>query len=208
MVISRLAVLLLLSGCAAWGAEAGGEEWTYWIDPCTPEAEKATACKAGDPELGKWALEAWSRESGGGITFRASPTATHARLRIHWANGQGSLYGEAVPIEVDGKRGADIYVLPDTKMLGREIGQATRTDEMLRDSIVYLTCLHEAGHGIGFAHTAAFADIMYSFRYGGDITEYFGRYRRALKKRGDIAAKAGISDADRAVLKARYPAKE
>ena len=203
MVILQLALLLLLSGCSAWA-----EEWTYWIDPCTPEAEKATACKPGDPELGKWALEAWARESGGGITFRASPTEAHARLRIHWANGQGSLYGEAVPVEVDGQRGADIYVLPDTRMLGREIATATRTDEMLRDTVVYLTCLHETGHGIGFAHTAAFADIMYSFRFGGDINEYFGRYRRALKKRGDIATRAGISEADRAVLKARYPAKE
>jgi hypothetical protein len=47
---------------------------------------------------------------------------------------------------------------------------------------------------------------MYSFRYGGDITEYFGRYRRLLKTRGDIAKHAGISDADRAVLRTRYPA--
>lgn len=203
MVSWRLAVLLVLSGCAALA-----EEWTYWVDPCTVEAEKSTACKPSDPELGKWALEAWSRESGGGITFRASPTEAHARLRIHWANGQGSLYGEAVPANVDGKRGADIYVLPDTRMLGRDIAFATRTDDMLRDAIVYLTCLHEAGHGIGFEHTATFADIMYSFRYGGDITEYFGRYRRLLKKRGDIAANAGISDADRTVLRTRYPAKE
>lgn len=203
MAIWRLAVLLVVSACAA-----AGEEWTYWVDPCTAEAEKSTACKPSDPELGKWALEAWSRESGGGITFKASLTEAHARLRIHWANGQGSLYGEAVQVSVDGKRGADIYVLPDTRMLGRDIAFATRTDDMLRDAIVYLTCLHEAGHGIGFEHTSTFADIMYSFRYGGDITEYFGRYRRLLKKRGDIAANAGISDADRAELRTRYPAKE
>lgn len=195
------AIFLLTAGASL------AEEWTYWIDPCTPDAEKATACRPGDPELGKWALEAWSRESGGALTFKASPSETHARLRIHWANGQGSLYGEAVPINVDGQRGADIYVLPDTRMLGREIAGVTRTDAMLRDAIVYLTCLHESGHGIGFGHTSEFADIMYSFRYGGDIVEYFGRYRRLLKKRTDIAAHAGISDADRAVLRSRYPAK-
>ncbi|MCU1325855.1 MAG: hypothetical protein JWN34_1225 [Bryobacterales bacterium] len=207
MTIWRLSALLFLLTTTAAAAPAA-EEWTYWIEPCTPEAVKSAACKPDDPELGKWALEAWSRESGGALTFRASPTEKQARLRIHWANGQGSLYGEAVPIEVDGKRGADIYVLPDTRMLGREMAQATEADLLLRDAIVYLTCLHEAGHGIGLAHTAAFPDIMYSFRYGGDIVEYFGRYRRLLKKRADIAAHSGISDADRSVLRTRYPAKQ
>ena len=62
-----------------------------------------------------------------------------------------------------------IYVLPDTRMLGRDIEAATRADHLLRDSIVYLTCLHESGHALGLPHTAAFADIMYTFRYGGDI---------------------------------------
>jgi hypothetical protein len=202
MVIWRLSALLFLLATAA-----AAEEWTYWIQPCTPEAVKSAACKPDDPELGKWALEAWSRESGGTLTFRPVPSRDHARLRIHWADGQGSLYGEAVPIDVDGKRGADIYVLPDTRMLGRDIAEATGKDGLLRDAIVYLTCLHESGHGIGLQHTAAFPDIMYSFRYGGDFVEYFGRYRRLLQKRGDMAAHSGISDADRAVLRARYPAK-
>jgi hypothetical protein len=202
MTIWRLSAMLFI-----WTFAASAEEWTYWIEPCTSEAVKAAACKPDDPELGKWALDAWARESGGALTFRPSATEQHARLRIHWANGQGSLYGEAVPINVDGKRGADIYVLPDTRMLGHEIAEATRSDALLRDAIVYLTCLHESGHGIGLAHTAAFPDIMYSFRYGGDITEYFGRYRRLLNKRAEIATQSGISDADRSVLRARYPAK-
>ena len=70
-------------------------------------------------------------------------------------------------------------------------------DRILRDAIVYLTCLHETGHALGLEHTANFADIMYSFQYGGDIPEYFGRYRRLLKVRADIAKHAGMSDADR-----------
>lgn len=203
MTIWRAGALVFLSMSAAVA-----EEWTYWIEPCTAEAVKTTACKPDDPELGKWALEAWARESGGSLAFRPSDTEQRARLRIHWANGQGSLYGEAVPISVEGKRGADIYVLPDTRMLGREIAMATGSDPLLRDAIVYLTCLHEAGHGIGLAHTAAFPDIMYSFRYGGDIVEYFGRYRRLLTKRGDMTGHSGISDADRNVLRTRYPAKQ
>jgi hypothetical protein len=177
------------------------EEYTWWIDPCTPAAAAATGCQTDDPELGKWAFETWQRESGGALTFRKSGTEAHARIRLRWANGQGSLYGETQPVDVDGKRGAIIYVLPDTRMLGRDIEAATRADHLLRDSIVYLTCLHESGHALGLPHTAAFADIMYTFRYGGDIVGYFGRYRQLLKSRADIPNNSGISDADRRALK-------
>jgi hypothetical protein len=191
--------LLILLALVTLGLHA--EEYTWWIDPCTPDAAKSTGCEAGDPELGKWAFDTWQRESGGKLTFSRSDTEAHARIRLHWANGQGSLYGETQPLEVDGKRGAVIYVLPDTRMLGRDIAAATRGDHLLRDTIVYLTCVHETGHALGLEHTAAFADIMYTFRYGGDIPAYFGRYRNLLKSRADIPKHSGISDADRAALK-------
>jgi len=191
-------VLILL----AWGvAGLRADVYTWWIDACPPEAAKSTGCEAGDPELGRWAFETWQRESGGKVVFRKSDTEAHARIRLHWANGQGSLYGETQPIEVDGVRGAVIYVLPDTRMLGRDIALATRDDRLLRDTIVYLTCVHETGHALGLEHTALFADIMYTFRYGGDIAEYFERYRRLLKTRADIPKHSGISDADRAALR-------
>jgi len=168
------------------------EDYSYWIEPCPPETAKSTSCEAGDPELGRWALEAWRRESGGIITLRKIDSEEHARLRLHWANGTSNLYGETEPIMVEGKRGANIYVLPSV---------APGADPLLRDAIVYLTCLHESGHALGLAHTRAFADIMYSFQYGGDITAYFGRYRMLLKTRADIAAHSGISDADRTALR-------
>jgi hypothetical protein len=38
---------------------------------------------------------------------------------------------------------------------------------------------------------------MYSFQYGGDIPEYFARYRRKLHTREDIRKNSGLSDADR-----------
>jgi hypothetical protein len=195
MIIPRVLCLSLaaVALCAA-------EEYTYWIDPCTPAASKSTGCETNDPELGKWAFETWQRESGGALTFRKSETEAHARIRLHWANGQGSLYGETQSVDVDGKHGAIIYVLPDTSMLGRDIDAATRSDHLLRDSIVYLTCLHESGHALGLPHTAAFADIMYTFRYGGDIVGYFGRYRQLLKARADMPKHSGISDADRIAL--------
>jgi hypothetical protein len=177
------------------------EEYTYWVQPCTKDVAEKTACAQGDEELGAWAFEAWQRESNGALTFKKSPTEAHARIRIVWAGGAMNLYGETQPVMVDGRRGALIYVLPDTRELGPDIDRATRTDRLLRDAIVYLTCVHESGHALGLEHTAQFADIMYSFRYGGDIVEYFERYRRLLKTRNDIPAHAGISDADLKALR-------
>jgi hypothetical protein len=78
-------------------------------------------------------------------------------------------------------------------------------DPLLRDAIVYLTCVHETGHALGLEHTADFADIMYNFQFGGDIEEYFGRYRRLLGTREDIRKNAGMSPADRAALLERIP---
>lgn len=167
---------------------------TYWVEPCR-RAE--TTCQANDPELADWALQAWQRETAGRITFRKVERREEAQIRFHWAEGAGGLYGEARPILVNGKRGALIYVLPDTAHLGKEIAAAASADPVLRHAIVYLTCLHESGHAIGMEHTAAFEDIMYSFRYGGDIREYFLRYRRKLSSREDIRRNSGISPGDR-----------
>src|SRR4051794_25930067 len=114
MTLCRLSALLILLT-----STAAAEEWSYWIEPCTPEAAKSAACKPDDPELGKWALEAWARESGGALTFRLSPTEQQARLRIHWANGQGSLYGEAVSVKVRGKKGGRNYFFSQTQGRGR-----------------------------------------------------------------------------------------
>jgi hypothetical protein len=175
------------------GMLPAAEEFTYWVEPCPVEAQKSTSCEAEDPELARWALEAWQRESNGAIILKMVTAESRARFRLHWANGASQLYGETQPILVDGKHGANIYVLPSV---------APGADLLLRDAIVYLTCLHESGHAFGLAHTRAFADIMYSFQYGGDIAAYFGRYRKLLKSRADIAMHSGISDADRIAFRA------
>lgn len=44
---------------------------------------------------------------------------------------------------------------------------------------------------------------MYNFQYGGDITEYFARYRRKLRSRADIRRNSGLSEADRKALRER-----
>jgi hypothetical protein len=57
---------------------------------------------------------------------------------------------------------------------------------------------------LGLAHTADFDDVMYFFGFGGDIGEFFGRYRRMLRVRGDISGSPGLSAGDLAQLEGLY----
>ncbi len=187
--VARLILLALLLTAGLPAADL----WTWWVDDCTGPAT-ASGCHKDDAELARWAFEAWQRESGGQIVFQKSTTPQHARLTVHWETG-ASLYGETRPVTVDGRRGAEIYILPGAN--------ATRvTDPLLRATIVFLTFVHETGHALGLSHTSNFADIMYSFQYGGDIDAYFDRYRRLLIARPDIALHSGLSDGDRSALQA------
>ena len=168
-------------------AACAAAETPYWIEPCT---NSASGCVAGDVELARWALETWQAASNGNLHFVQAKGKASALLRIVWAGPNDGLYGEAVPIMVGGRHGSQLNV---------RIDNGTK-DALLRDTVVYLTCLHESGHALGLPHTAQFADIMYSFQFGGDIAEYFNRYRRKLSTRDDIRKNSGLSDADRARL--------
>lgn len=150
--------------------------------------------RASDPELARWALEAWQR-SADGLRFESSPERD-ALVRLYWAEPADERYGEVRPLVVGDRRGAAVYVRPDTDGLGAGIGARAARDALLRETIVYLTCLHELGHALGLVHTRDFRDIMYSFGYGGDLTEYFGRYRAPLRSRADIASVSGLSPSD------------
>ena len=173
---SRYLVVLAVFAVAGCAGEL-----KYWVEPCTrPE----TGCRPADPDLAQWAMEAWAGASGGKLKVIRTVEKESARIRFYWITTREGLYGET--------RGGEIYVRP-------EPGQG-----LSRDTIVYLTCLHESGHALGLPHTAEFADIMYNFQFGGDIGQYFGRYSRKLARRDDIRHNSGISPNDRAQLMRIY----
>jgi hypothetical protein len=162
--------------------------------------------RPGDRQLAQWALDAWQRAAGASWRLADAPEAS-ARVRVYWSGPQSGQYGEMRSLQVDGHAGAAVYIHPDTSSLGPDIDALATSDPLFRDTVVYLTCLHELGHAFGLEHTADFRDIMYSFQYGGDVVEYFSRYRRQLTTRGDIARVAGVSEADVAKVKSLYPAR-
>lgn len=176
----------LFFGLVALAQAGNPEKYSYWVAPCT---DTASGCQANDPQLADWAFRAWQNAAGGLVEFNRVQEMRGARIRVFWTSAEQGLYGETRGVLVDGKPGAEVYVLPAPL--------PQKGDQLLRDAIVYLTCLHETGHALGLSHTAVFDDIMYSFQYGGDIPEYFGRYRRRLQSRDDIRKNSGMSDADR-----------
>jgi hypothetical protein len=186
---ASLALAFFLLGVG--GASAA--DVTFWVEPCS--VVTSLACAPEDVDLARWAFAAWQGASEGKLRLSESKNRDTALIRLRWAQKNGGLYGETVPITVQGRQGAEIYVLAESAD-----GETGKRDRLLRDAIVYLTCLHESGHALGLAHTREFADIMYSFQYGGDINEYFGRYRRQLTARDDIRKNAGMSPADRTAL--------
>jgi len=158
---------------------------------------------ASDPELARWALDAWQRNAAKGIRF-AVAAESNAIIRIYWAGPEGGEYGEMRPIMVGGRPGAAVFIRPDIDSLGPDISRRAKADALLRDSIVYLTCVHELGHALGLEHTRDFRDIMYYFGYGGDIVEYFGRYRNQIHTRSEMATVSGLSDGDANRIRAIY----
>lgn len=150
---------------------------------------------SGDRELAQWALEAWQRNAGKNLRFEAAGESS-ALVRVYWAGPADGQFGETRPLTVGKRYGAAVFIRPDVEALGEDLAQRAKEDVLLRDTIVYLTCLHELGHALGLEHTQDFRDIMYFFGYGGDIVEYFSRYRVRLHSRADIAMVSGLSDAD------------
>jgi hypothetical protein len=157
-----------------------------------------------DAEFARWAFDAWSRGSNGALAFVETETVGDAVIRVFWVGAGVARYGGMRRIQVDGRPGAEVYVNTTTHGLGDGIHKRAERDRLFRDSVVFLTCVHEIGHAIGLIHSDNFADIMYSFQYGGDIEKYFLRYRKRVKIPGDMRERSPLSDNDIARLRALY----
>jgi hypothetical protein len=172
---------------------------TYFI----AAGSERTGFRPSDRQLALWALDAWRRSAAN--TLRFEPAAeSDAIVRLYWAERSEGQFGEMQPFVVGGRPGAAVFIRPDMESFGPDIARRARGDSLFRDSIVYLTCLHELGHALGLIHTRDFRDVMYFFGYGGDIGEFFGRYRVQIHARDDIATVSGLSAGDVSQLKARY----
>ena len=81
----------------------------------------------------------------------ASAAESIALVRVYWAEPGAGEFGEMQPLIVGTRRGAAVFIRPDVDSLGPDLAQRAAADVLLRDTIVYLTCLHELGHALGLA---------------------------------------------------------
>src|SRR6266446_1150523 len=196
----NLATLTMLMAATFLQQLDSREPITFFIE----DGKGVPGYRDSDRELAKLALDAWSRESAGKLRFTEAKASGEALIRFRWISANEGLYGETQRVRVNGKIGAVVYVMPQVSVQGEPLASRAVQDNLLRDTIVYLTCVHELGHAVGLQHTRRFEDIMYFFGFGGDIADYFMRYRNKLQSRSDIAKYSGLSAADVQVLHNLY----
>ena len=197
-----LAAALLLPPAPAL-AQAGfdGVDLAKTVTYYVGEGEPRAGFREGDRQLAEWAVAAWANRAEPRAQTAAAPEAT-AAVRIYWVQASDGLFGEMRVRRLGDGFSVDVYVNADTDGLGANLAGRARSDPLFRDTLVFLTCVHELGHAFGLEHTDAFADIMYSFQYGGDFLAYFMRFRDQLKTRADIPKASPFSAGDLAALRA------
>ena len=200
LATAGLAAATCLGSDARDAAAITEEPVTYFVAAGSPES----GFREGDRQLAIWALEAWGRQTRPELAL-APADEEAATIRVYWVRADDGMYGEMRARRIGDRVGADVFIRPEVRGLGADIELAAANDALFRETIVYLTCVHELGHALGLQHTNAYADIMYSFQFGGDFVAYFRRFRDRLRVRDDIPSASPFSAADVAALRSRTP---
>ncbi len=148
-------------------------------------------------DFAQWAMEAWAKGSDGSLRAERVNEPEQADIIFRWINPRRvGLYGQSTAIRREGKIVSEIIINPSIESLGPDMTAAVAKDPLYGEVILFLTCVHEAGHALGPVHTRDYADIMYSFEFGGDFVAYFQRYRSKLVSREDIRKFSPLSTGD------------
>ena len=134
---------------------AAGEAIPYFI----ADGAGVPGYQSSDGELARAAFEAWARESAGRLRFVEAGEAD-AIIHLIWIAPGSGVYGEMRRVIIDDRPRAFVYVTPGINGQGPAIARLAARDPLLRDTIVYLTCVHELGHAVGLPHTAESGDLV------------------------------------------------
>jgi hypothetical protein len=158
--------------------------------------------RPGDTELAIWALQEWERNSSSTVQFERTNEESGGLIRIYWVPAGPTSIGRTQRFMSGRRVRAMVSINPNAER-AEPLGAMVKADPLLRDTIVYLTCLHEIGHALGLAHSSNWNDVMREGEATTNIAR-FQRYRRVLKIRQDISTTQWLSMRDIAALKSLY----
>jgi hypothetical protein len=116
--------------------------------------------RPGDDDLATWALQEWERSSHGTIQFERTIEESDSLLRIFWLPSALTNIGQSTRFMSMRRIRAMVMVRGNAETWSDPLGTLVKKDPLLRDTVVYLTCLHEIGHALGLDHSSSQNDVM------------------------------------------------